>query len=175
MSLIMLPPRIRWLLAVGSFAFGCYRVIAGDWLGLGLLALSAWLTYGYFKYGTVWLAFRAVAGGQMEKAAGLLQEVRRPEALGGQDRGYFELASGFVCVSRAQNERAEQHLRSALAAQLRTDNDRALAEAVLAQLLVARDELPEARTLLTQAAGRRCRPAIAQRIQSLRAELPPAP
>lgn len=171
----MLPPRIRWLLALGSFAFGCYRVIAGNLLGLAFLALSAWFTYGYFKYGTVWLAFRAVAGGQMEKAARLLQEVRRPESLGPQDRGYFELASGFVCISRAENERAEQHLRSALAGRLRTDNDRALGEAVLAQLLVARDELAEARALLTQAATRRCRPAIAQRIQSLRAELPAAP
>jgi hypothetical protein len=171
----MLSPRIRWLLAVGSFAFACYRLIAGDLLGLAFLALSAWLTYGYFKYSTVWMAFRAVAAGQMERAARLLQEVRRPESLGPQDRGYFELASGFVCISRAENERAEQHLRSALAGQLRSDNDRALGEAVLAQLLVARDELPEARSLLTRAAARRCRPAIAERIQSLRAELPAAP
>jgi hypothetical protein len=44
----------------------------------------------------------------------------------------------------------------------------------LAQLLAARDELPEARKLLAQAAARRCRPAIAERIQSLRDELPAA-
>lgn len=167
----MFTPRVRLALAVVSFVLGCYRLIAGDYAGLVLLAASAFITYGYFKYGTVWLAFRAVARGQMEQAAGLLQQVKRPDALRAEDRSYYELASALVCASRAQNEDAERHLRSALAHPLRTENDRGLAEAVLAQLLIARDELTEARSVLDQAATRACRPAIAQKISALREEL----
>jgi hypothetical protein len=162
------------LLAVVAFALGVYRLLDGDYLGLALLASSAFLAYGYFKYGTVWLAFRAVSAGQVDKAAQLLQQVKRPDTLGAQERAYFELASGFVCASRAQNQQAEQHLRVSLQNELRTQNDRALAEAILAQLLIARDELTEARSVLSQAATRDARPAIAQRIQALRDELPPA-
>ena len=105
----MLTPRIRWTLAVVAFLFGSYRLVVGDYAGVALLAASAYLTYGYFKYGTVWQAFHAVANGQMDKAAQLLQQVKRPESLGAQERAYFELASGFVCASRAQNAEAERH------------------------------------------------------------------
>lgn len=170
----MLTPRLRLFLAVLSFAFGCYRVIANDLIGFAFLGLTAILTYGYFKYGTVWLAFRAVAGGNVKRAAALLSQVQRPESLGGPERAYFELASGFVCAARSQNDEAEQHLRLALAGPLRTENDRALAEAVLAQLLVARNELPEARTVLEQASSRTCRPEVGERIRALRDELTPA-
>jgi hypothetical protein len=168
----MLTPRTRWLLAVVSFSFGAYQVVCGRYVGCVLLAASAFLAYGYFKYGTVWLAFRAVSAGEIDKAAQLLQRVPRPASLAAQERGYYELASGFVCAARAQNQDAERHLRLALENQLRTDNDRALAEAVLAQLLIARDELADARALLARAAARSCRPAIAKRIQVLHDGLP---
>lgn len=168
----MLTPRVRGLLAIVAFLLGVYGVVKGDYLGLVGIGASALLAYGYFKYGNVWLAFRAVSAGQMEKAAQHLQQVGQPTALGSQERAYFELASGFVCVSRGQNGPAERHLRVALDNELRTQNDRALAEAILAQLLIARDELTEARSVLDQAAARPARPAIAQRIQALRSELP---
>jgi Tfp pilus assembly protein PilF len=77
----------------------------------------------------------------------------------------------LVCASRAQNANAEAHLRRALDHQLRTENDRALAEAVLAQLLVARDELVEARAIVERAVTRECRPAIAARIKAMRDQL----
>lgn len=168
----MFTPRLRAALAVLLFAFGSYRVITGDYVGLVFWAGSALLAYGYFKYGTVWLAFRAVAGGDTERAAALLAQVKRPQALAAQERAYFELASGFVCAARARNEEAEQHLRLALANPLRTSSDLALAEAVLAQLLIARDAFTEARTLLDQAGARPARPGILARIHALRDELP---
>jgi ParB-like chromosome segregation protein Spo0J len=77
----------------------------------------------------------------------------------------------LVCTSTAQNQRAEQHLQAALAHQLRTDNDRAMAEAVLAQLLIARDQHAEARALVDQAVTRNCRPSILERLKALQAEL----
>jgi hypothetical protein len=150
---------------------GAYLLVAGDYSGVLLLGGAAYLGYSYFRYGVVWQAFREVALGRMEPAAQLLRKVTRPEALGSEQRAYFELASGLVCASRAENSNAEAHLRRALEHQLRTDNDHALAEAVLAQLLVARDELGEARALVERAATRDCRPAIAARIKAMREEL----
>jgi hypothetical protein len=104
-------------------------------------------------------------------AAKLLQKVKQPQALGPEQRAYFELASGLVCASRAENGRAEAHLQAALSQSLRTENDRALCEAVLAQLLVARDDLAGARVVVERAVTRECRPAIAARIKALHEQL----
>jgi tetratricopeptide (TPR) repeat protein len=167
----MFTPKLRLFLALASFAVGTYRIVVGDYVGLVWLAGAAVLAYGYFKYGTVWLAFREVARGHMEPAAKLLAQVKRPESLVSEERAYFELAWGLVCASRAENGRAEQHLEQALKHALRSDNDRAMAEAVLAQLLVARNQLAAARSILDQALTRSCRPSIAERIKTLHAEL----
>src|SRR6478735_10330025 len=114
------------------------------------------------------IAFRAVAAGKIDQGAQLLERVKNPTALVGSDRAYFELASGFVCAARGRNADAEQHLRLALESPLRSEDDRALGEAVLAQLLVAREQYGEAGSLLDQAAGRCRRSAIADRIRALR-------
>ncbi len=167
----MLTPGLRLALAVVSFGLGAYLLVSGDYAGVLFLGGAAYLGHSYFKYGTVWLAFREVARGHMDQAALLLQKVKQPEALGSEQRAYFELASGLVCASRAQNERAEAHLQGALAHQLRTENDRALAEAVLAQLLVAREQLDAAREIVDRAVKRECRPAIAARLKGLHEQL----
>ncbi len=167
----MLAPRVRLALAVAAFAVGTYRLVVGDNAGLLLLAASAFLAYGYFRYGTVWLAFREVAHGNLDKAARLLGQIKRPDALAPQERAYFELASGLIGAARAQHGSAEAHLRLGLQHGLRTDNDRALAEAVLAQVLIARDALDEAREVLERASARTCRPAIAARIREMQAGL----
>lgn len=167
----MLTPRLRLIIAIASFVAGAYLLVVGDYAGVAFLGGAAYLGYSYFKYGTVWLAFREVARGHMNEAAELLQQVKNPQALGSEQRAYFELASGLVCASRARNQKAEEHLQGALAHDLRTDNDRALAEAVLAQLLVARDELDAAREVIDRAVKRECRPAIAARIKGLHEQL----
>ncbi len=170
-------PRIRLLLSGATFALGVHQVLSGVGWGVVWFVVSALAAYAYFRYDAVGEAFRHVAGGRMDDAAALLAGVKRPERLSSVDRAYFELASGLVSASRAENERAEQHLERALAHRLRTDNDRALAEAVLSQLLAARDAHEEARLLIARAATRDCRPGIAERIQAIQRELesPAAP
>ena len=167
----MLSPGLRLALAIVSFGLGAYLLVVGDYAGVLFLGGAAYLGYSYFRFGTVWLAFRQVALGNMAAASKLLQKVERPDALGPEQRAYFELASGLVCASGAENARAEVHLQAALAHELRTENDRALCEAVLAQLLVARDDIEAARAIVERAVRRECRPAIAARIKALHEQL----
>jgi hypothetical protein len=167
----LLNPGLRLAFAIASFVLGAYLLVLSDYSGVLFLGGAAYLGYSYFRFGTVWLAFREVARGHMDAAAKLLQKVKHPEGLGSEQRAYFELASGLVCASRAENARAETHLQQALDHQLRTENDRALCEAVLAQLLVARDDLAGARAVVERAVTRECRPAIAARIKTLHEQL----
>ena len=164
-------PRLRLLLAGALFALGVQRVAVSDGWAVAWFLGAAFVAYGYFRYNVVSHAFHEVAHGRMSEARELLAQVKKPEQLSSVDRAYFEMASGLVCASGGDNARAEQHLERALANQLRTDNDRALAEAVLSQLLAARDADDEARALIARAAGRDCRPGIAARIRAIREEL----
>ena len=170
---LLTPQRIRSLLLAASFALGVHQVVSGVGWGVLWFVVSAFAAYGYFRYSAVAEAFRLVAHGRMDEASELLGQVKRPERLSSPDRAYFELASGLVCASRTENQRAEQHLDRALAHELRTDNDRALAEAVLSQLLMARDAHEEARAVIARAAARDCRPGIAERVRAIRDELIP--
>jgi hypothetical protein len=170
----VLTPKLLIVLAVASFALGTYCLVVDDYKGILLFLAAAYFSYRSFKHNPVELAFRHVAQGHMASAATLLSQVRRPEQLSSRDRAYFELASGLLNASQAENQRAEQHLTLALEHDLRTENDRALAEAVLSQLLVARDARDEARRIIDRAITRSCRPAIAQRIKKLHEDLSPS-
>jgi hypothetical protein len=167
----VLTPKLLIALAVASFALGTYCLVLGDYKGIPLFLAAAYFSYRSFKHNPVELAFRAVARGQMPRAAALLAQVLRPEQLTSRDRAYFELASGLMKASQAENQRAEQHLALALEHELGTENDRALAEAVFSQLLVARGAHDEARRVIERAITRTCRPAIAQRIKKLHEDL----
>ncbi len=170
----MLTPLSRLLFAALAFLFGAGLVYQNSYFGFVFLGAAALLLYGHFKYGTVRLAFKAVARGRVSQAAELLASVKRPESLAARERAYYELASGFVSAARGQNEEAERHLRAVNGAALHADDERALGETVLAQLLIARSEIVEATAVLDRAATRNCRPAVAERIRALRAELPTA-
>jgi hypothetical protein len=170
-----IPRKLQLVLLLATFAFGTYRFLVDDVSGVIWFLASAFLAYGYFRYNAVRQAFREVAHGRMEAAQKLLGEVERPERLSSTDRAYFELAWGLVRASRAENAKAEGHLTLALEHALGTDNDRALAEAVLSQLLLARDARDEARVVIERASARNCRPAIAERIRAIRDELAQSP
>jgi hypothetical protein len=167
----VLTHKLLVMFAVASFALGTYCLVVGDYKGIVLFLAAAYFSYRSFKHNPVELAFRHVARGHMPSAATLLSQVKHPEQLSTRDRAYFELASGLVNASQAENQRAEQHLTLALEHDLRTENDRALAEAVLSQLLVARGARDEARRIIDRAITRSCRPAIAERIKTLHADL----
>ena len=168
---VVLTHKLLVILAVASFALGTYCLVVRDYKGILLFLAAAYFSYRSFQHNPVEQAFRHVARGDMASAAILLGKVPRPEHLSSRDRAYFELASGLVKASQAENQRAEQHLTLALEHDLRTENDRALAEAVLSQLLVARDACDEARRIIDRAITRSCRPAIAQRIKKLHEDL----
>ncbi len=164
---------IRIALILGCIGFGIYRVVYGDRMGLLYVVAGILVAYGYFRYSTVWLAFRAVQKGELDRAARLLSQTRNPSSLSSQARAYFELASGIVEANRGQDEAAERHFRAALGHELRTENDRCVAEVCLAELLARRGNLDEARELVTQARTRRHKPELAECIDRIAASVGP--
>jgi hypothetical protein len=163
----MFPRPLRFVLIGVSSAYGLYYVTHGQAIGYLYLFGAALLIYGYFRYGPVFIAFNHVRRGNYERAASLLAQVRDPELLSSQQRGYFELASAELAVRKGNLVHGERHVRAALARKLRTENDRAVAEVMLAQLLFQRGADAEARAALEQARGRRTNPQTAKMIEDV--------
>ncbi len=144
---------LRLLLAVVAASYGAYELSLKHSIGLlGLLA-AGFLLIGGFSENPERIAFRKVNDGDLKSASDLLLRVKKPERLPSERRAYFELASAMLAVHRGNNALAEDHLHVALKNRLRSPNDRAVALATLAQLLIARDAPIEARPLLKEARG----------------------
>ena len=164
----MLTNRNRLVVVAGSAAVGVWLSLSGSHTtGLLFLVASAILGVGYFRYGPVWLAMRALGRGETDTAASYLSSIADPQRLERQSRAYFELASGFVPAERGHLTDAQQHLRKALELPLRTPNDRALAEVNLARLLVGTANA-EAGELLDRAAQRPTKPQVEAEVARVR-------
>jgi predicted Zn-dependent protease len=164
----MFPTSIRFLLVVASAAFGAYQIHRGNVAGGLYLLAAALLAYGHFRYGPVWLALRTARRGNMDRTRRLLEEVHNPDWLTSDQRAYFELTSALVAADRKDDPAAEKHLRLALDHRLRTENDRALVEVMLARILIERGRAEEADEILARAAARGSKPEVARMIDELK-------
>lgn len=158
---------IRMILVAATACVGAYRLSSGNQDGAMLLVASGLLVYGHFRYGTVWLAYRAARAGKFERAGQLLSQISRPSILSSQMRAYYEFVHGAVAANSDRNEQAEQHFRNALQFKLRTDNDRCVVEINLAELLAQRGALDEARELVASARTRHCNPQVAAIVETV--------
>jgi tetratricopeptide (TPR) repeat protein len=168
----MFPKPLRFVLIGVSTAYGLYYVTHGQPIGYLYLLAGALLIYGYFRYGPVFIAFHHIRRKNFARAESLLAQVRDPELLSTGQRSYFELASAELAIHRGDHGVAERHLRTALDHRLRSENDRALAEALLGQLLIERGAVAEAREALERARQRPCQPGVAKAIEEAFKSLP---
>jgi outer membrane PBP1 activator LpoA protein len=165
----MFTATVRFALATIASCYGVYLISAGDRTGVLGLAVAALLVYGYFRYGTVWLAFRAAQQDNIERARRLLSQIKYPSLLASQSRAYYELLAGHIALSQQQESTAETHFRTSLNYRLRTQNDRCLAEVTLAEILAKSGRTAEAREFVAHANSRFCRPEIRERIEQVAA------
>jgi uncharacterized protein HemY len=159
------------VLIVATLALGLVEVSTGNSIGYWLIAAAALLAFGHFRYGPVWLAFRALRAGDADRAARLLSQVRRPSWLSSPQRAYFEFASGALAAARGADADAERHLRAALAHDLRTANDRCAVELELARVLAKRGDRVAALDVLAAASTREPKPELAEQLRQVGASL----
>jgi len=148
-----------------QLATGHGRECAGALVAAAILA--AFLAYGYFRYGTVWLAFEALRAGRLERAEALLDQVESPDRLESRSRAYYEMAKGLLACEREEWAGARGYLQRALEHDLRTANDRSLVECALAEVLLRCGDPVAAREHLELARGYDHKAAVAAAIRKV--------
>jgi outer membrane PBP1 activator LpoA protein len=138
------------------------------------LAGAAFLAWGYFRYGTVWLAWQEVRRGNTGRAAELLREVRHPSALSPVQRAYYGWATGYLALAERDYARARHHFDTVEHIRLRTTNDRSILACHRAQAAAGSGDLDMARSELERARSQPHKPGVDLLIDKIEKELPQA-
>lgn len=144
---------IRFILISFSLISGVYLLTQQVYVGIFLLLSGALWIFGYFRYGSVWVAFRAFNKGDLEQARKISAQVRNPQLLNSQHRAYYDWILGGLAASDGDLETAYRLLLQASKGNLRTQNDKSVVQYVLSDvarhmgnLSLARGHLENARS-----------------------------
>ena len=157
----MYSPVVRILMGLAGLVLIYYYFQAGSELA-GYITLFgvALIVWGYFKNGTVYLAWRAVKKEQFEKAERILNQVRYPELLKKEQRGFYHFARGLIEANRNNSDAAYRNLSDALKFGVRTENNIAIINLNLAGLDFEQGKINEAKEHIKMARTMKYSPAL---------------
>lgn len=168
----MYSPIVRILLGVTALLMAYYSYSQGKmtscYLMLGVVAL---VISGYFRNGTVYIAFRQLRKGNVQQAEKHLLKVRKPALLSKSQRSYYHFTAGCIALNKQQLDAAEEHFNTALSLGLRTSNDICIATLNLAIVALERKDLESAQDILKRAKKIKHKPGLQPEIERVEGEL----
>jgi hypothetical protein len=132
---------------------------------------GALLTYGYVRYGPVWLLFRHVRRGDLPKAERLLGTIKNPGRLAAEQQAYYYLSKGMIEENRRDPDAAESSYLRALEVGLRATNDAAVANWRLADIYYRKKMVDEAKARIVRVSALPHEQGIDVEIEKLKAAI----
>ena len=161
----------RVLLFVAAIGYGSFQIAHGRLFGCLPLCGAAVLVIGYFRYGAIRPAFKAMLRHDLAAAGRYLATIRFPGLLGAQSRAYYHWINAVVLAQEVGSlQAAEEEMRRAVGGALRTSNDRCVATATLAQIMAIRGDRSGAMRILADAEKIAHGPAAADYLQEMKME-----
>ncbi|MEM8583368.1 MAG: hypothetical protein AAGF87_03815 [Bacteroidota bacterium] len=123
----------------------------GFWYGFFFLLTGVILLIGYFLFGTVASAAKALQIQDFAKAEQLLGLTLSPRLLFKANRAYYYMLHGNIALSRKDIAKGEAFLRQAEAINIPTSNEQAMLQLQLAQIEASRGRMTQANQHLKKA------------------------
>lgn len=141
----MFNPIVRIILVVLGLFLAWNFYSNGD-LPIAFVVLFAvgLIVWGYFKYGTVYTAFRRLKNEDFQKAEELLLKIKNPSLLLKSQKSYYHFIKGFLELNKRNIETSFIELTKALNLGLRTENDTSIVLLHLAAIELERNNMKEA-------------------------------
>ncbi|WP_423149115.1 hypothetical protein [Rubrolithibacter danxiaensis] len=136
--------------------------------GLGVVLLI----WGYFKQGTVVLAARAFQQKDYSKTEKLLREIKDPDYLSKNRRGFYEFMFGNIELQRDNFEEAERHFQIASRFPLRNQNDKGIVLVQLANLNLRKKDYIKVKGYIEAARSLKISSRVQNIIQKIEKEIP---
>jgi tetratricopeptide (TPR) repeat protein len=147
----MFSPRVRWTIVVLVTLWGIWGLVQGRPTAYLYLVGAGLLVWGHFRYGPVWLAFRALKKGDRERAANIIERIRHPDRLNRENTSFYYWIRGTLRTDSGDLDAAYRDLRKAAKGDLRTPSNKGVLYCQLADLAVLRREIDEAKNFLALA------------------------
>lgn len=131
------------------------------------------LIWDYFKQGTLVVAAKSFHYKEYDDAERFLRQIKKPEWLSKNRRGYYEFLMGGVCLQKQDFEDAEKHYEIAALYPLRSINDHVAALVHVANISIRQGnyEKAEAYLHLTEKHKEKINAKMKDVIERLRQEL----
>lgn len=164
----MFTPTTRIILIVLNLIFATFYFFQDKiGLGSGFLIAAALFVYGYFKDGTVYLAFKHLKKQQFDKAEQLLTKIKNPDLLAKGQRAYYHFSKGIIAAHREQWTDCLSELQLATKTGLRTENDQSIALLGMAEAAFELNQIPEAQAYIDQVKGLKIKPLVKQELKGI--------
>jgi len=142
--------RLALLLASAALSVWCFDqgIPVAAWM---FVVAAVLVPYGHFRYGSVWLAFRQIQRGNIERGRRLLAATPNPRWLGRQERGFYHFGNGVIALRDDDLSRAEEELRRALEFSVRSTHNAAMVHVLLTRIYLDTNRVENARESLREA------------------------
>lgn len=145
---------VRLILSVIFLSLAIYLFLTGR-IQLGALIVVAviFLMYGYFRYGSVWSAFKDLQKGRNDKAEKLINSIKYPDLLTNQQKGFYFFTKAIIEQDKENFDEAESLYLKALELGVRTKNNEAIINYNLAKIYFEKNLLDSAKERLQKASS----------------------
>jgi hypothetical protein len=144
-------PIIRILLGIlGLFMAYNFYINGNIPSTIMVLAAVGLIIWGYFKNGTVYLAFKQLKSENYQNAEHLLLKTKHPHLLKKSQRSYYHFTKGLIELHKQNLDISNQDLIKALNLGLRTENDTSIVTIHLAIIELERNNFLEAKDFLNR-------------------------
>lgn len=116
----------------------------GFWYALPLLLTGIILLVGYVLFGTVQSAAMLMQNADFDQSEKRLNLTLTPKWLYATNRAYYYMIKGSIAMGRKQIDESEEWLRKAQEINLPTDNEKAMLELQLANIMGSRGKWKQA-------------------------------
>lgn len=168
----MYSKNLRFIAILISVFIGIWLIL-NEYVLIGTLLIigAILLLYGYFRYASVWLAFRKLSANDFTKAKKLLEATPKPEWLSKSQRGYYYWGMGLINLLESKLDLAEIQLIKALNIGLKTDDDISMVYLGLAEINFKKGAIERAKTFMNKAENTPHKDLLAPVMISLKDEI----
>ncbi len=116
----------------------------GFWYSFPLLLIGLILLVGYVLFGTVQSAATLMQDADFDKTEKRLNLTLSPKLLYSTNRAYYYMIKGSVAMAQQNMDESEEYLRKAQEIDVPSDNERAMLELQLANIMASRNKWKQA-------------------------------
>ena len=166
----MFNPIIRTVLICISLIATFFYFMKEDYLNMSMMLIAAGLfIFGYYRYGTVYVAFQELKKGNYDKAEKLASKIKNPDMLSKGQKSYYHFTQGAIASNNEDWDKSYSEWNKALTIGLRTENDTSIALLNLANVELERKNFEKANEFIKKTRELNLKPLLeseADRIQN---------